>query len=515
MYKVIIVDDEKQILDGLLKLIKWSEFDFEVCATARNGLEAIPLIKMHKPDLILTDIRMPKMDGLQMIECIRKSIKKDIEFMILSGFSEFQYAQKAMQYNVRDYILKPFDEAELYAKLIEMKNIISEKEIRNNQKIKSYINNIIAGDQYTGNELVLENEDIYGLRYMAIERYEEIPSLKKNENEEQASDLSRIITDKVGRENMRFVFKRDKNKCHMVIGSSLLSISEYDAKHLASTLFDFLINRKNCKVNIFVGKKVPSFKNLHESIQSINKCKNESFYQKSASVIIYDEIRDKQYCNLYDDNGAVINIISSFRKNEMEKLKKSINELINHFCKLRVAPEIVIIHLDRILAYIIQIISERTDNTEEVLQLYSQYKNVQDKQNLHSLAKLVIEFCLFCSEFSINSVVGNNTDIVEKVAKYVDNNFMEHLKICDIAERFFVNSAYLGQQFIKKKGISLNHYINTKRIQKSKELLLNTNFKIYEIAKKVGFDDPNYFSAKYYEYTNKTPSEFRKKGSFS
>ena len=515
MYKVIIVDDEKQILDGLLKLIKWSEFDFEVCATARNGLEAIPLIKAHNPDLVLTDIRMPRMDGLQMIECVRKSMTKDIEFMILSGFSEFQYAQKAIQYNVRNYILKPIDEAKLYAQLIDMKNIIYDKEIRNNQKIKSYINNIIAGDQYTGNELVLENEEIYGLRYLAIERYNEITSLTGNEDSEPASDISGMIADRIGQANMRFVFKHDKNKCHMVIGKSMLSISEYDVKRLANTLFEFLLNRKYYKANILVGKKVAGFENLHESIQSIAKCKNECFYQKSASIIMYDEIRDKQFCKLYDDNGAVINIISSFRKNDMDKLRKSINELINHFCKLRVTPEIVIIHLDRIMAYIIQIISERTDDTGEVLRLYSMYKKVQDSQNLRSLAKLAIEFCLFCNELSKSSVVVGSMDIVGKVIKYVDDNFMEHLRISDIAEHFFVNSAYLGQQFIKKKGYSLNHYINAVRIEKSKELLLNTNLKIYEIAEKVGFDDPNYFSAKYYEYTNQTPSEFRQKGSVS
>jgi two-component system response regulator YesN len=167
------------------------------------------------------------------------------------------------------------------------------------------------------------------------------------------------------------------------------------------------------------------------------------------------------------------------------------------------------------MAYIIQIISERTDDTGEVLRLYSMYKKVQDSQNLRSLAKLAIEFCLFCNELSKSSVVVGSMDIVGKVIKYVDDNFMEHLRISDIAEHFFVNSAYLGQQFIKKKGYSLNHYINAVRIEKSKELLLNTNLKIYEIAEKVGFDDPNYFSAKYYEYTNQTPSEFRQKGSVS
>ena len=100
-------------------------------------------------------------------------------------------------------------------------------------------------------------------------------------------------------------------------------------------------------------------------------------------------------------------------------------------------------------------------------------------------------------------------DIVEKVAQYVADNYMKPLKIIDIAETFFVNPAYLGQQFIKKKKVSLNYYINSIRLEKSKELLSNTNLKIYEIAVKIGFDDPNYFSSKFFEYTGKSPSEFR------
>ncbi|NLF51479.1 MAG: helix-turn-helix domain-containing protein [Leptolinea sp.] len=103
----------------------------------------------------------------------------------------------------------------------------------------------------------------------------------------------------------------------------------------------------------------------------------------------------------------------------------------------------------------------------------------------------------------------NPADIFEKVMKYVDENYAKPLKIIDIAESFFVNPAYLGQLFIKRKNVSLNHYINSVRIEKSKELLANTGLKIYEIAVRTGFGDPNYFSAKFVEYTGKSPSEYR------
>lgn len=509
MYKAIIVDDEKQIVDGLCKMIKWPELGFEVCATARNGMEAIPLIKSHKPDLVVTDVRMPVMDGLKMLEHVRVNISEDIEFIILSGFSEFQYAQKAMQYNVKSYILKPIDEAQIYGILVDIKNILDEKEIRKNLKIKAYINDFVSGEQPDKNELILAGEETYGLRYIVVEKRLKIDSLGTYADEENSCDLSNFIADKIGEANMKFVLKQDRNRCHMVAGRSLLSGFEFDVKHLAASIKVFLSNYKSVQTDILIGRKVQTFKDLYDSVKTIFFCRNKLFYTKAASIILYDDIKDEKFCKVYDDNKAVIKILSAFRKNDMEKLEQDLGRLTAHFESLQVVPEIVLVHLDGIMASIIQILSERKNDIGEVLELYSKYKKIQDKINVYDLERFVFEFCMFCNEFSLRSLQNENIDIVSKVARYVDENYMEPLRIMDIAERFYVNPAYLGQQFAKKKGCSFNHYINSVRIEKAKELLANTDHKIYKIAMETGYDDPNYFSSKFLEYTGHTPSDYR------
>ncbi len=509
MYKVMIVDDERQIVDGLCKMINWAEFGFAVCATARNGMEAIPLIKAHQPDLVMTDVRMPVMDGLKMLEHVRENISEDMEFIILSGFSEFQYAQKALQYNVKSYILKPIDETEFYSILVDIKNILDEKQIRKSLQIKSYISNFIGGDESVGNELILENEKTFGLRYLAIERHREDVSLSSDCEEDNNSDLSKCIAEKIGEYNMRFVLRHDRNKCHMVVGHTLLSSFEYDVKHLALTVNEFLWICKSLKVDILIGKKVAEFKNLHESVQSIAMCRNKLFYQKKRSVILYDDIKDEQFVKVFDDNGAVVKIISAFRKNESEKLISFIGQLIERLVNLQAVPEVAMLHLDSIMASIIQILYERNEEIKSVLELYSKIKKLQNDVNIFVLGGMLIEFCLYCYEFSQNRLQTENNDIVTKVTRYVNENYAEPLKIADIADRFFVNSAYLGQQFAKKKGCTFNHYLNTVRIEKAKELLINTNHKIYEIAQKIGYDDSNYFSSKFLEHVGHTPSDYR------
>ncbi len=510
MYKVVIVDDEKQIADGLCKMIRWSDIGFEVCGTARNGLDAVKLIKSCNADLVISDVRMPVMDGIKLLEHVRTEISEEIEFVILSGFGEFKYAQKAVQYNARNYLLKPVDEDELYTTLLEIKSVLDEKKVRKNLKIRSFINSCISGEEAAGSDENLGIEEVYGLRYISVDYRWDIDSLESFcQDRYDSIDLFRHIADVIGDSNMRFVLRHDRHRCHIVAGKSLLESYGYDVRLLAAELGKSLLLNKHIQVDVLVGKKVTRFSELHESIRSIELCKSKLFYSGISSVIVYDEIRKETFCKVYEDNGAVIRIISAFRKNDMNKLVKEMDELAAHFEKLKLAPEIAMIHLDSIMASVVQIINERSDDTAAILDLYARYKKVHDKLDIHGLIRLVKGFCLHCNEFSLSIDKNESADLVERVARFVEANYMEPIRITDIAERFYVNSAYLGQLFSKKKGCSLNHYINMVRMERAKELLLNTNRRIYEIAQETGFEDPNYFSSKFFEYTGRTPSEFR------
>jgi two-component system response regulator YesN len=509
MYKVLIVDDEKQIVDGLCKMIKWNELGFEACGTARNGAEAITLIKSLKADLVVTDVRMPVMDGLRMVEYVRSNISDEVEFIILSGFSEFHYAQKALKYKVKNYILKPIDEEELYGSLIDIRNALDEREIRKSLKVKSFISSYIAGGNTDSIEDMLESEETYGLRYIAVELFRDLDSMLSQSGERQMCDLSGSIAGKIGESNMKFVLQNDGNQCHMIAGKSLLSSFGYSVRDLAQSIGEYLLMNRSVRTDILIGKKVSGFKELHDSIQSICLCRNRLFYTNSASTVIYDDIKDHTSCKVYEDNGAVVSIIAAFRRNDMETLVAGVDNMAKHMEQIKLIPEIALAHFDSVMASVIQILSERTDESSKAVALYSKYRTFQNKLRLHDLSRFTKDFCLFCNELMLKRQKSDKSDIVEKAARYVEENYMEPLKIIDIADRFYVNPAYLGQQFIRKKGCSLNYYINKVRMEKAKELLLSTDLKIYEIAREIGFDDPNYFSSKFFECYNQTPSDFR------
>lgn len=148
MIRVLIADDEDRICKLIIKLIDWEALDMEVIATANNGVETLDLIKKENPDIVITDIRMPGYDGLEMIERAIK-INDKLEFIVISGYSEFEYAKRAIDYGVRGYLLKPINKDELTKLLFEIKGIIEKKENYKNieSEYKDYLKNDIGSSK--------------------------------------------------------------------------------------------------------------------------------------------------------------------------------------------------------------------------------------------------------------------------------------------------------------------------------------------------------------------------------
>ncbi|MCL6458431.1 MAG: response regulator, partial [Gorillibacterium sp.] len=142
MLKVLIVDDEPVIRAGLAQLINWEQYGFTIAAKAKNGEHALQLITNETPDLIITDIRMPKMDGLQLIQTLREDRNLQTPVIILTGFNEFDYAHQAIRFQVRDYLLKPVDKAELIAALQRIRASLS-------------IDHSLPPDSHSGNAIQL------------------------------------------------------------------------------------------------------------------------------------------------------------------------------------------------------------------------------------------------------------------------------------------------------------------------------------------------------------------------
>ena len=360
MYKLMFVDDEKLILDGLKYILDWNSMDLEIVHEAKNGRDALDKFKEEPVDIVITDINMPIMSGLTLINEIKK-INKDVSFIVLSGYDEFSYAQKAISLGVENYILKPIDDMELEEtiKKICKKKLESEK----NNNLEEQLNK------------VLSNETSLNEKYKKLSFEEEMDRLRK------------------------LIMEKDR-----------LKIIEY-----LETLFD---------------KREFSTKNIFD-----------------LSVKIFLLIDKISYEFKIDKNIGEDSLISNIIKLFNEKSRENIKYFI-------------ILEVDNLL----KIMNSNTEKFSPVIQ-----------------------------------------QIVRKVKEY----YYEDLSLKVLANDFNINSSYLGQLFTKEVGMSFSDYLNKEKNSKAKELILNTNMKINDIAKQVGYSDTSYFYRKFKKYYGVSPAMLR------
>src|SRR5690554_3938573 len=196
MIRVVIADDETRICKLIIKLIDWDKLGMLIVGTASNGIEALELIQKENPDIVITDIRMPGYDGLDMIERA-KGINSDLEFIIISGYGQFEYAKKAIEYGVKDFLLKPINKEELHRALLRVGDYIKKKDgqmsLNDVNKIRnSFLNNLILFNSDNHREFSLEEiNDNYHFKFQrGLFR---IVSLKMDYNFRSSEDIKEII----------------------------------------------------------------------------------------------------------------------------------------------------------------------------------------------------------------------------------------------------------------------------------------------------------------------------------
>jgi len=518
MLKVMLVDDEKSILQGLQYLIDWHEYGFEVATTARNGREALEIIKQNAVDLIITDIKMPYMDGLELIANVKK-LNHKIKFIVISGYSEFEYAKKAIDVNVIGYLLKPIDEGELANKLKDIR--------REHDKYLSYfkheLNNFLHAIS-NGNQIHLDtdisNEFISKYMpdkfyYMTVELtgHEDMiyAVLRKKEYEKTLSDMICGIKDFLGEQYNAFVLHEDNIVgCGIVVSCSMLKDFNTDLLGLASGLKQVIAPLTNMNVSVMIGKKVDSVYDIHQSKESIEFCRKIRFYIGVRKIISYDENKDWVFHDTLFNMDFIKKFPSMMLKGEPQDIESAIDEFCNIIRTEAISPEIVIAYINNIMLDVIKTISELGGETIYIASRYSVFCRLQGI-TVNTIKLFLKEVSTKVSEIIRDIYSKNEMGIVGEIVDYIEAHYQEDIDLQYFANHYYINASYLGQLFKKKVGMSFNKYLNHLRMEEAKRQLQNNQYKIYEIAQNVGYKDANYFCMKFKEYEGISPTEYRRK----
>lgn len=526
MIRVLIVDDEPFIRQGLKILIDWEAYGFQIADEASCGKDAIELIKSNKYDLVITDIRMPNISGMEMIEYLRKYGYDKLKIIVLSGYYEFSYAKQAIKYNVTDYILKPIQKEELIRVLQEFKMAFEKEKATTQTRVhteKAALErnlNAICSGVYEPKHMEYVKERLpfnSHLRYISIEMNmndEQFLKLNAKEKTDVVNELLLEVDEFLGEyRDCAFV---DTDKRNEVYGVSFIYSKEMSQKRnlreqeYILALQESIKERLNYAINFYIGQMVDSLQELNLSCKSAVIARAFQNYRSDKEIAYYDEMATVK-SNAYGINKEELDkLVQYTEENNTEKIDECIDRIYMELEKNNVDPSFIRISIDYLLCQYIFIAREldpEVDRTE-IFQYINQcvFEGTLARGSKKHFGKFVKEFADYLMQLRQN----NSNDILKKVEKEIENHYMENLSLKSLSEKYYINSAYLGQIFKKKYNMSFKDYLNNYRIDRASELLTRTNDKVCNIAQLVGYNSLDYFISKFVAAKGKTPLQYRK-----
>ncbi len=510
MDSLYIADDEKIIRDGLKCIVDWESLGYEICGEGKNGDEALSDILEKRPAITMMDIRMPGMSGLEVIKNAREGGYTG-KFIILSGFSNFDYAREAMKYDVNYYLTKPIDEDELIKTVREITARIREErsaEVHNEVLRTKSKKEIIL-------DIVLEKEDIFSLDMSTLglqaNKYQIVAYENFDKNESSVPYQFADLFQAANKGDELFEHFDYRNEEYLLLKGGLAIekmkrfISHYDEEPEKGSPLDTLF--------IAYGQQVDSLAEL-----------SRSFDQARALILRRFFCTQGQHVYGYDDLPTVQNHLTAFDKKLVDSYSKCFTGYLQAFNRRKVAEA-----LYELEEYLFHVNAEIMDVKIFMTDLYLQIKDsithnfpladIPFKTNTEIIGFIStrnylyeIIVCLSQTFEMIMSSTGNSNrdSVMDDILYYIEHNYHSNLKLEMIATLFGYNSSYLGKVFTKTTGSSFNTYVDEVRVKKALELLKQKDLKVYEIAENVGYRNVDYFHKKFRKYVGQSPAEYRK-----
>ncbi len=511
METVYIADDEANIREGLKCIIEWEELGFTICGEAGNGEDALRDILKLNPSLVLIDMRMPKLYGLEVIEQA-KNAGFSGSFVILSGYSDFKYAQSAMKFGVKYYLTKPMEEEELEKVVREVYDTIQEERQKKEdneffrRKSKKEILQDIIMDEVRYELLNLKELNLEAEVYQIV-LYENF-QIGEVELPYQFADMF-MVADSGTNSFEHFVVK-GKNVLLLKGGFAIEKfrrfLKHYESAPQKGSPLDTLF--------ISYGSAVTDIRELKISYeQAVTLLCRRFFCEKGQHVLGYTELPAQQEEKLSLDTSQVeeycARITDYLQTFNRRRVQETLRELENYLYRVETDISAVKLFATDLYLQIKETMTHRYngvsvpfDSNQDIIAF------ITEQHYLYEITDY------FAEQFEeVMSSIGNSSrdSVLDDILYYIEHNYPSNIKLESIAALFGYNSSYLGKIFNKNVGESFNSYVDQVRIKHAIELLVENKHKVYEIAELVGYKNVDYFHKKFKKYVGESPAEYRKK----
>ncbi len=498
-YKVVVAEDEIPILDNLVGKIKSLPLPFTIAGTAANGRDALDLIKKHKPDILITDIRMPIMDGLELTKEAKK-VNSSLKVVIVSGYNEFEYAQQSIRNGVTDYLLKPIK--------IETLEETFQKIYQNLEKAYHDTTCHIITNQLSGkaNSKTLPYEFNEQKFYMYLVC---LGNLYENCSNElymvqfqklwEYLDLQTTLQNTLLPGTPWWIIDEKYPNCKIIITSATKSNTGKSLHHL-------LCMKLQDKIEITLCSTVSSilFHKIWETAQKLRFTLRNNLIPCKSKFLLEGQVYSPSAALLNKTNAILTNIAMMKKSENMSSLIPSIKNLFFYYQAEGVTQEF----LESKLKDILQSICEEPEVMESYQKrIYEIIANSKVQQELYE------HICLALEEIVLQyaETAMDTRQLYNDIKKYIEVNYRFPITVETIAENYHFSTSYISRIFRKYHGMPPFKYLMSLRMEEAKQLILNNDdLNISLISEMVGYTDPHYFSRIFHKTTGMSPSEFKR-----
>lgn len=547
MYKLLLVDDEEDVREGVIREIDWASLGFEVVGTVENGQEAWEFVERCPPDLVVTDIRMPFMDGLALSEEIKKRFPYT-KIVILTGYDEFAYAQKAIKLQIDEFVLKPFSSRELVDALTKVKAKMDEEiaEKKNLERLKAHYRNSLPVlreaflvsliTRRLPRSEIWEKARSYGIDLEADGYVVSVISLDHGASppgeasetdpaadpargwEEQALPL--FAVQQIAREiaESRYPDTPGIVSIHndQVV---LITVHRQDDPHPAMAKAVSLLEEVRQSVEKFmhftvtagVGTTAADVTDIPFSYEGAVLALDYRVMLGRNRVICIDDVERRSIESVRFDELKEQALVRCIKVGTLAELKSLVDELFAGLTDAPVSIQDYQIYLMEILTTILKVAKRANLDLETIVgEHFHLFAEVSRLHTVQEAKDWIVAICTRIMQNITSDRQHAHRQLVERAVEYVHGRYHESdLSINKVSAMLHISAGYFSSIFKKEMKMTFGNYLLQVRMEAAKELLRTTDLKAFEVAERVGYADPNYFSFSFRKMFGISPKEYR------
>jgi two-component system response regulator YesN len=525
MIKILIADDEKLVLEGLEKIISNYSEKYTVCGLAEDGSEAIEIGKRENPHILITDIRMPHTDGIEVLKWFKKN-QPSAHCIMISGHDDVEYLHAALRNNAVDYLLKPLKKKELFGILdsiserIEKENELIRKRVLAKDTYKnlfeSFYNEIIYSDKYSGEQI----KSFFEENKISLDVDEKLCLLyvKNNlENNRHIRNTNDVMLMNYGIKNIFDEMLTEKGINHISFFTKKKTIvfitekSKADIKQTAVFIRNKINSVINQDVSVGISRYYNGIENSHYAFAEAQTVICNRFIY-GTGVFEYSKEHD-----LKEDPRELFEyskkLIRSIEEIDRERCRQIVDVLFNNLISSKKNVSFYILRVLEDFLYRIKILINEKHYitvTDEEIKKYTEFE-LESFENIDQIKAYIKSISFFVMEKTEQQLQSSLSKKICEAKKHIDQNYYQDISLNKMAMILNLSPNYLSEQFKKETGTTFVDYLTKVRIDAAIALFKENDLAIWEISAMVGYENPTYFSKVFKKVTGITPIQYKRK----